>query len=91
MQASPGPVNACILTVNGGSSSIKFALFETHEPLQRVLSGSIERIGLPALNVQMTAQYVIYNKFNGGSDNYDGSGRNATDNNTLYLALWVLW
>ena len=46
---------------------------------------------LPALNVQMTAQYVIYNKFNGGSDNYDGSGRNATDNNTLYLALWVLW
>ncbi|HVC28951.1 MAG TPA: acetate/propionate family kinase, partial [Gammaproteobacteria bacterium] len=46
MQASPGLVNACILTVNGGSSSIKFALFETHEPLQRVLSGSIERIGL---------------------------------------------
>lgn len=46
---------------------------------------------LPALNVQATAQYVIYNKFNGGSDNYDGSGRSATDNNTLYLALWVLW
>jgi acetate kinase len=46
MQARPGPANACILTVNGGSSSIKFALFETHEPLQRVLEGSIERIGL---------------------------------------------
>jgi hypothetical protein len=46
---------------------------------------------LPALNVQATAQYVIYNKFNGGSNNYDGSGRSATDNNTLYLALWVLW
>jgi len=46
---------------------------------------------LPALNVQLTAQYVIYNKFNGSNSNYDGSGRNASDNNTLYLAMWVLW
>src|SRR5208282_4378431 len=36
-----------ILTINGGSSSIKFALFEAGEPLRRVLDGSIERIGLP--------------------------------------------
>jgi acetate kinase len=38
---------ASILTVNGGSSSIKFALFEVGDSLQRVLAGSIERIGLP--------------------------------------------
>jgi acetate kinase len=38
---------ACILTINGGSSSIKFALFEAGETLQRILAGSIERIGLP--------------------------------------------
>lgn len=36
-----------ILTVNGGSSSIKFALFAVGEPLQRIFKGSIERIGLP--------------------------------------------
>lgn len=36
-----------ILTVNGGSSSIKFALFEVKDSLQRTLAGSIERIGLP--------------------------------------------
>ena len=36
-----------ILTINGGSSSIKFALFETGDTLRRDLSGSIERIGLP--------------------------------------------
>jgi acetate kinase len=36
-----------ILTVNGGSSSIKFALFEAGEPLRRILDGSIDRIGLP--------------------------------------------
>ena len=35
-----------ILTINGGSSSIKFALFESGNSLQRILEGKIERIGL---------------------------------------------
>jgi acetate kinase len=39
--------NACVLTINGGSSSIKFALFEAGDPLKRILAGQIERIGLP--------------------------------------------
>jgi len=39
--------NNCILTVNGGSSSIKFALFKADGSLQRILDGGIERIGLP--------------------------------------------
>jgi acetate kinase len=38
---------ACVLTINGGSSSIKFALFETTPTLRRILAGTIERIGLP--------------------------------------------
>jgi len=37
----------CILTVNGGSSSIKFALYRADSPTTRLLSGKIERIGLP--------------------------------------------
>ena len=36
-----------ILTINGGSSSIKFALFEGGAPPRRSLEGAIERIGLP--------------------------------------------
>jgi acetate kinase len=36
-----------ILTVNGGSSSIKIALFESTERLQRILTGRIEGIGQP--------------------------------------------
>src|ERR1700733_14869176 len=36
-----------ILTINGGSSSIKFALFEPGEPPRRSLQGRIERVGLP--------------------------------------------
>ena len=41
------PANPHILTINGGSSSIKFALFEVGESLRRILEGGIERIGLP--------------------------------------------
>ena len=40
------PAESQILTLNGGSSSIKFAVFAAVEPLQRRLSGAIERIGL---------------------------------------------
>ena len=42
--AAAGPI---ILTVNGGSSSVKFALFEANDPLVRILSGAIEGIGQP--------------------------------------------
>jgi len=37
----------CVLTINGGSSSIKFALFDADHMLRRIMAGSIERIGLP--------------------------------------------
>jgi acetate kinase len=37
----------CVITVNSGSSSIKFALYPTNSPTIRLLSGKLERIGLP--------------------------------------------
>jgi hypothetical protein len=39
----------------------------------------------PTQNLQVSAQYTAYTKFNGGTTDYDGSGRNASDNNTFYL------
>ncbi len=39
----------------------------------------------PWQNLQLAAQYTGYTRFNGGPDNYDGSGRNASGNNTFYL------
>ncbi len=41
------PADPRILTINGGSSSIKFALFEAGHSLRRILDGGIERIGQP--------------------------------------------
>jgi acetate kinase len=39
--------NQHILTINGGSSSIKFALFNSGTSPKRILAGGIDRIGLP--------------------------------------------
>ena len=44
---------------------------------------------LPWLNTKLQAQYVGYQKFNGLGTNYDGSGRNASNNNTMYLLVWL--
>jgi acetate kinase len=46
-EPSKRPVNPRILTINGGSSSIKFALFDGGDPPRRILDGKIDRIGLP--------------------------------------------
>lgn len=40
---------------------------------------------------KLALQYIAYNKFNGATTNYDGSGRNASDNNTLYLLFWLMF
>ncbi len=40
-----------ILTINGGSSSIKFALYQVGEPLKRGLYGKVDRIGLSGTNL----------------------------------------
>jgi hypothetical protein len=47
----------------------------------------------PWMNVRLGAQYVIYQKFNGASQNYDMAvnGRSATDNNALYVYLWLAY
>jgi acetate kinase len=42
-----------ILTINGGSSSIKFALFEAGDSLRRILEGGIEGIGLPEATLRV--------------------------------------
>lgn len=43
---------------------------------------------LPWYNTKFSIQYVSYHKFDGSSSNYDGNGRNAGNNNTLYLLAW---
>src|SRR5581483_7890954 len=43
-----------ILTINGGSSSIKFALFRSDSELTRLYAGQFSRIGLPDAQLEIT-------------------------------------
>jgi acetate kinase len=40
-----------LLTINGGSSSIRLALFDVGEPLRRRLDGKVDRVGLSGTNL----------------------------------------
>jgi len=53
MKGDTKPGSPRILTVNGGSSSIKFALFESADSLRRTLEGRIERIGAPEASLRV--------------------------------------
>jgi acetate kinase len=53
-----------VLAINGGSSSIKFALYEVAEVQRKVFEGSLERIGLPKslLRIKGLAQTDNFSK-----------------------------
>ena len=44
---------------------------------------------LPWEKLKLSLQYTLYNKFNGARSDYDGFGRDASDNNTLYFLAWL--
>jgi hypothetical protein len=43
----------------------------------------------PWQNTRVAVQYLFYSLFNGASNDYDAAGRKASDNNTLFLYLWL--
>ncbi len=53
--------------------------------------GTLEAFWTPVQYVRIGAQYTFYTKYNGASDNYDSLGRNARDNNSLFLYLWAAY
>ncbi len=78
-------------STTGSSDAVKYASapvtgFANNSPNSK---GWIAELNyLPWQNVKLALQYVAYQKFNGGTSNYDGAGRDASDNNTLYLLGW---
>jgi len=45
------PTTAQVLTINGGSSSIKFAVYATGELLKQTIHGEVDRIGMSGTNL----------------------------------------
>ena len=75
------PANPGILTINGGSSSIKFALFEANESLPRILAGEIERIGMSGATLRVK-----------GSKQADNFSRSVTaPDHTLAVGALMDW
>jgi hypothetical protein len=52
---------------------------------------TLEAFWTPIQYLRIGAQYTMYSRFNGASSNYDGFGRNAHDNNTLFLYTWLAY
>jgi hypothetical protein len=74
------------------------ALYNTGDPITGSINGSPDSTGyilelnyLPKRDVRLTLQYTAYTKFNGARSNYDGFGRNAHDNNNLFLLGWFMF
>ncbi len=68
------------------------------DPVTNSANGSPDNAGtqwevfyIPQQNIRLALRYTNYSKFNGAASNYDGSGRNAKDNNTTYLYAWFLY
>jgi hypothetical protein len=52
---------------------------------------TFEAFWTPVQYMRIGAQYTAYSRYNGAADNYDGFGRNARDNNSLFLYLWAAY
>ena len=76
------PAEESVLTINGGSSSIKFALYQTGSPMQRKLAGKIDRIGLPGTHLT----YSHASRKQQGSHNIDVADHASA---THFLLDWL--
>jgi hypothetical protein len=45
----------------------------------------------PWLNMRIGLQYTLYNKFDGATTNFNGAGRNAHNNNTIFAYAWIMF
>lgn len=73
--------NPHILTINGGSSSIKFAVFEVADSLNRIFGGSIEPIGLPNTTLRVKGVSQV--------DNF--SRKLEAQNHTVVVGILMDW
>jgi hypothetical protein len=80
--------------VRGDANDLRY---NTGDPVMGSANGSPNSKGwtteldyLPIQNVKLAVRYTAYQQFNGARDNYDGFGRNAKDNNSVFFLVWAL-
>ena len=82
------------VVTKGDSDDLRY---NTGEPVMGSANGSpnsrrwiAELNYLPIQNLKLALRYTGYTQFNGAGNNYDGFGRNAKDNNSIFLLAWFL-
>jgi hypothetical protein len=78
---APAPVSG---SANGKPNSNAFIAEADWVPF-----GKKDSFGAPWVNLKLGLQYTAYTRFNGGTTNYDGFGRNASGNNTIFAFAWL--
>jgi hypothetical protein len=78
---APQPLSG---SANGKPNSNSFIIEADWVPF-----GKDNSWGRPLANLKLGIQYTIYTEFNGGTNNYDGFGDNASGNNTLFVFAWL--
>jgi hypothetical protein len=78
---APGDVSG---SANGSPESRGYLLQLDYVPFGKMLSW-----GSPWVNLRVGVQYTGYLKFIGGTANYDGSGRSASQNNSWFVFYWL--
>lgn len=84
-------------SITGSSNPIIYSGYRTFKPdssgVEFQLDGTPFGRGKsplgPRFNMRVGVQYTAYRKFNGARFDYDGTGRNASANNTLRLFTWI--
>ena len=84
-------------SITGSSNPIIYSDFRTSKPNSSGIEFQVDGTPFgngnsplgPRFNVRVGAQYTLYSRFNGARSNFDFSGRNARDNNTLRLFTWI--
>jgi hypothetical protein len=76
LRYAPGETSGVVVSANGSPDTKGWIAELSYAPL---------------LNTKLSAQFTRYSKFNGSRDNYDGFGRNASDNDSVYLLLWFAY
>ncbi|MBK5550005.1 MULTISPECIES: cytochrome C [unclassified Pseudomonas] len=72
--------------VNGSSDATAYADSANFSPDTQMWTPEV--FWLPMQNLRVGLQYNYFTRYLGASNNYDGNGRNASDNDTTYLYMW---
>jgi hypothetical protein len=75
--------------VSGSNDSAAFAGGVNNSPGTR--GWTPEVFWMPMQNLRVGVQYTAFSRYLGSRSNYDGTGRNARDNNTAFLYAWLAY